>query len=127
MTKEFHVRARNRKHRCYELALKGILQEGAEGFLLIHGRKLLDDRIPISHAWLFDPTTKRIYDAVEDRWYPETEYPGVADCTYTMAEAAKLAVENNNSGPWHNEIRALLGEENWAQHQQWLADNRPKL
>jgi len=90
--KPFLVRARKREGRCYELAFKGILQAGAERFLLVHGTGLGREGQRIGHAWLLD------------RWLDAAEYAELVEAVesrrYTAREAAHAALAEDHSGPW---------------------------
>lgn len=95
---------RNRMHRCYELALKVMLDEpGAEKFTLVHGRIFTAGHY-IGHAWI-DIGGGTIYDTYHDRQFTLGEYAArfraVAERRYTRIKAARKASETRRWGPWH--------------------------
>jgi hypothetical protein len=99
-------RVRNRLKRCYELAGAGLCQDGAEGFMLVHGvvTNPRVGRLPYDHAWLLDPATDSVYDPVLDRCFTQAEYQELmsarAQCIYTYADFCKIAATHQNFGPW---------------------------
>jgi hypothetical protein len=73
--KPFHVmpRARTRYKRCYEPAGMGIIEPGAEEFLLVHSTLRLGDPrsgppLDTPHAWLLDPSDDTVCKPVLDLW-----------------------------------------------------------
>jgi hypothetical protein len=97
-------RIRKRKGRCYELALKVMLDEpGADNFTLVHGRVRAPDDSSTGHAWIVDGG--RVYDPVLDRYFDPAVYADTYRATgavgYTKDEAARLAMEQGHYGPWH--------------------------
>ena len=103
---EFRVRARKRDKRCYELALRGIHQPGAAGFLLVHGTVRGPGDSRVGHAWLLDPVGGRIYDPVLDQWFGEAGHTkfvaAFAERRYTPQQAAEAMLAANHTGPWHD-------------------------
>jgi|SRR5829696_5245350 len=112
------VRARRRKGRCYELALKALNSKEASGFLLVHGQCRGPNDSRVGHAWLFDPENDLVYDPVLDRWFSEAGYrdfvAAVPERMYTLEQALKAALAASPStrsaarppmvhvGPWHD-------------------------
>lgn len=94
-----YVRAKAREKRCHELAGKGILQDGAERWTLVHGATVAG----IDHAWL--ELDGRFYDPVADSFDAQFA-PGRIDHRYTQIEAGKLISKTNNWGPWTDAERA---------------------
>jgi hypothetical protein len=103
-------RIRKRNGRCYELALKAMLDEpGADRFMLAHGRVSM---IPNStrhdcfmdHAWII-LDDGRIYDPVLNAYMQrsqfESRYRAELKRSYSKLEAASLCRENKHCGPWH--------------------------
>lgn len=94
------VRARTRKHRCYELAFKGML--ASPEWTLVHGtiQAVPWADLLIGHAWL--EHDGQVYDAVEDKFYSVADYQRIwsAQVTrrYTLKEACTLA--EKWYGPW---------------------------
>jgi hypothetical protein len=100
-------RVRKRQHRCYELALYVMHEEsGAEKFTLVHGR-IIVGAVWLGHAWI-ETGNGEVYDPVEDRYTPASEYSGVAEYRYSRQEAVKLFMHARRSkgpylfGPWHS-------------------------
>ena len=92
-------RVRTRRGRCYELALKGMMR--SPRWLLVHG--YFDCRGAIvGHAWLlcegkiFCPTMDRLFH--EPTYY--AKHQTVPIVTYTVREAAKMAIRYKHYGPW---------------------------
>lgn len=101
------VRARDRTHRCYELAGKG--QQRDPSWTLVHGTI----RGWIGHAWL--EKDGAVYDAVLDRFmsveqYVE-EFGAKVERRYSRKEAAHeiLSAQRLTWGPWHATKGAGLG------------------
>jgi hypothetical protein len=106
-------RIRNRHKRCYELAMKVMLEEpGAEKFTLVHGRTSLvkndADAWPTrGHAWI-ELEDGKIYDVVLDRTFSTmAEYVAhegsvsvEIDDRYTRKQAAVMMLKSNHMGPW---------------------------
>jgi hypothetical protein len=98
-------RVRKRKGRCFELALKAMMDEPAEADLrLVHGTVRMVTGERMTHAWLLLPDG-RIYDVVLDRYF-ESERAfvdfgeAIVDRIYTVLEAAKAVIDSGHSGPW---------------------------
>jgi hypothetical protein len=103
-------RIRNRHKRCFELAMKVMLEEpGAEKFTLVHGRTGFgpDDAWPArEHAWI-ELLDGRVYDVVLDRTFTMDEYVAwwgsiEIDDRYTQKQAATLMLETDHMGPWRD-------------------------
>jgi hypothetical protein len=63
-------RIRKRHHRCYELALKVMLDEPeADRFTLVHGTYVVGGVLRTGHAWI-ELDDGRIYDVVSDNYEP---------------------------------------------------------
>ncbi|HTU54978.1 MAG TPA: hypothetical protein VMF62_13505 [Acetobacteraceae bacterium] len=95
-------RARKRAGRCYELALRALLDLSPETrWRLVHGAGAEPEAIA-GHAWLTDG--RHVYDPVEDWRGPVAEYARRAAAAtireYSRAEAAKWAVRTRHPGPW---------------------------
>lgn len=96
------ARVRNRGGRCYELALRVMMDEpGAAKFTLIHGRISQFENGPlIGHAWIVRPDGTT-YDPVLDEPFPKwRDEQAIADHRYTRLQAARLSVTQGHSGPW---------------------------
>jgi len=70
---------------------------------LVHGFAALTPgcSVGVAHAWLTDG--REVYDAVEDRFWPVTEYCGgryEIRAIYTVREACNKTVETRHWGPW---------------------------
>jgi hypothetical protein len=105
-------RIRNRHRRCYELAMKVMLNEpGADKFTLVHGYTSLGggDSIPTrEHAWI-ELEDGEIYDVVKDKYFTQDEYvAGLGRikvvARYTKVEAATKLTESGHTGPWREAI-----------------------
>ena len=95
-------RIRKRTGRCYELALKGVLQ--APEWILVHGEVRGPEGQRIGHAWLEGPSSDTVYDAVCDavcsREAYLTHFAGVELARYTCKEASANVVQQSHYGPW---------------------------
>jgi hypothetical protein len=97
-------RIRKRKGRCYELAMKVMLDEpGAEKFTLVHGRVMTDREI--GHAWII-VDDGRVYDPVLDRYFDPAKYADIycatGEVSYTKKEAGQRCIDAGcHYGPWH--------------------------
>jgi hypothetical protein len=70
-------RVRKRKGRCYELALKVMLDEpGAKCFTLVHGRVRGPDGRLTGRAWIL-VDGGRVYDPVLDRYFEPAVYADI--------------------------------------------------
>jgi hypothetical protein len=91
-------RARERTHRCYELAFDFVSDN--DGAVLVHGRI----HESTAHAWVELADGAIVYDAVRDRLYPAAVYQehleAHAFVRYSRQEAAALAVSTGSSGAW---------------------------
>lgn len=99
-------RIRDRKHRCFELAMTVMLEEpGADKFTLVHGR--IHHGIP--HAWI-ETGDGRVYEPVQGSYMPVAEFDGVygiAQRRYTLDAAQFLAwVMYNDNCAIHDRITA---------------------
>jgi hypothetical protein len=99
-SRRFRVKARHRARRCFELCNKGMMQPGAERFLLVHG--LLYGAT--SHAVLLDPDSGQIYDAVADEWCDVHSYLNdkkfIATNMFTRLQVVHVASQTGYHGPW---------------------------
>jgi hypothetical protein len=101
-------RIRNRRHRCFELAFKVMMEEPeAERLTLVHGYRY---NKCIDHAWV-ETDDGRVYDVVEGIYYDsiKTYTGGVAVRRYSQLEAAQASIKDWTSGPWHKE----MGPQHW--------------
>jgi hypothetical protein len=100
-------RIRKRNGRCYELALKAMLDEpGGERFTLVHGRVRQDPTLSgaiIGHAWI-ETGDGMVYCPSFNRYMPLDEYMAARSAKierrYTMAEAMTAMGVTGHSGPW---------------------------
>ena len=93
------VSVADRHRRCYELCAKGVQRDPS--WTLVHGTLLARRRGEpqhIAHAWL--ERDGQVYDAVHDRVYTLSAYPGVVEARYTSQETAALRAVTGNFGPW---------------------------
>jgi hypothetical protein len=107
MAKRSHrIRVRkSRDHRCYELSVRGILNDGS--WKLVHGTtkgRMRDGNVGrIGHAWLERDDV--CYDAVDDAEFDRVTYyatnEAVAEAVYTRVQALEKAVLTGRCGPWH--------------------------
>jgi hypothetical protein len=74
-------------------------EPGADRFTLIHGR---EGQFGLPHAWI-EIGDGRVYDPVHDQYVATDEYMQSAEIErrYTQAEARRMMLEANHSGPWH--------------------------
>jgi hypothetical protein len=107
-------RIRNRHKRCYELAMKVMLDEpGADKLTLVHGYTgLIPDGVDLfpsrGHAWI-ELHDGRIYDVVDDQYLTMDEYVARWNCIkvvdrYTKVEAATKVTVSGHTGPWREAI-----------------------
>ncbi len=100
------VRARHRQGRCYELAGKGIIKDGADEWALVHGTLQTPNLGPMPHAWcerrgfVYDPVLDSVYDATEyaARWQ------AVVHARYDRLTACRLVGATGSWGPWHDQL-----------------------
>ena len=97
------VPARKRKGRCYELALRGALLDGASNWRVVHGEVLMaDGETRMGHAWL--QAEERVYDPVLDRCFSwsaySARYKAVAFGSWAPQEMAAQVDIEGNYGPW---------------------------
>jgi hypothetical protein len=117
------AKIQNRQGRCYELAIKAMLDEqGAERFTLVHGSvfsRLVGRQI--RHAWI-EVGDGCIYAIDEDTYEPADQYMtrcrAVAHYRYSQLEASRLVAVTGHSGPWTNEERRDIKHKakGWRQH-----------
>ena len=101
------VRARNRRHRCYELAVRGVMLDPS--WVLCHGLKwtrVYGERQLIAHAWL--ARGDLVYDPALDAMFDRTEYTAAGERYYTAAQAASLMAASGVYGPWTDDERATV-------------------
>lgn len=95
---------------CYEKCYQYITSHHVTGIILVHGSLLLNNSIPISHAWveigdiLFDGVYQRFYD--KELYYKELGL--VKDFEYTEQQTYKFALETGHYGSWEKPERLVL-------------------
>jgi hypothetical protein len=101
-------RIRNRQHRCFELALKAMLDEpGADRFTLVHGN-IAPGSLRYPHAWI-ELGDGRVYDAVTDTYEPADQFTAknraMVDHRYSREEAISLFLVAPGRSPWTDDER----------------------
>jgi hypothetical protein len=101
-------RIRKRQHRCFELALKAMLDEpGADRFTLVHG-SVAPASLRYEHAWI-ELGDGRIYDAVTDTYEPTDQFMAenraVVEYRYSRLEACRVCGVAHVWGPWTDDER----------------------
>ena len=101
------TRARKRQGRCYELALKSLLDmEDSGGWWLVHGEvdcyDPASDSSRMGHAWL--ENRAEVFDPVKNRHFSRDDYYSLGQPTnvrrYTSKEAAHRMAAEQHYGPW---------------------------
>jgi hypothetical protein len=96
------IRAKDRSGRCYELAGKGLLNDDADEWTLVHGVLQTPNLGLMPHAWLergdvaYDPVLDSIY--TQDYYY--TRWQAVVHARYSRVEMAKAVADSGKWGPW---------------------------
>ena len=101
-------RIRKRQHRCFELAMKAMLDEpGADRFTLVHGN-VAPGSLRYAHAWI-ELGDGCIYDAVTDTYEPTDQFMAknraVVEHRYSRLEACLVCGVAHVWGPWTDDER----------------------
>jgi hypothetical protein len=111
---------RKREGRCYELALRVMLNPEAETWTLVHGSVVslsYDPPSRIGHAWIELPDG-RIYDPASDRYEAAEKWQAhaIIDQRYSRVEACRIfTVTGCHCGPWTDAERADAASRQWGQ------------